>query len=236
MTITRAGPLNWRVPIVDKEGRPTPEFIRYFQQLMDNDTGINSDVTQVVSDVSDIVEVTDGDKGDVVVSGDGTHWVVESAENDFDVTGNVDVGGLLDAPLIESTYIKMLDGVIDFARESDGLVLAEMTGGGTDTSDGIYIFYSEDGVEFRDYIVGATLYGRIGPEGLTSTDGFFSGNVTVADEAYGGSWDGSLEVPTKNAVYDKIESLSGGYRPMVDGSNPPVFIINTEHDLIMVAM
>ena len=37
-----------------------------------------------------------------------------------------------------------------------------------------------------------------------------SGVVTVAsavvdDEAYSGSWDASLEVPTKNAIYDKIE-------------------------------
>lgn len=40
------------------------------------------------------------------------------------------------------------------------------------------------------------------------------GDVTVArtltlgvDDAYGAGWNGSLEVPTKNAVYDKIETL-----------------------------
>lgn len=35
---------------------------------------------------------------------------------------------------------------------------------------------------------------------------------SVPDEAYGVAWNGSTEVPTKNAVYDKIESLasSGG--------------------------
>lgn len=32
-------------------------------------------------------------------------------------------------------------------------------------------------------------------------------DVTVPDEAYGVGWDGNLEVPTKNAVYDKIESF-----------------------------
>jgi hypothetical protein len=31
-------------------------------------------------------------------------------------------------------------------------------------------------------------------------------NVVVADEAYGAGWNGSNEVPTKNAVYDKIEA------------------------------
>jgi len=38
----------------------------------------------------------------------------------------------------------------------------------------------------------------------------FTGDVTVPDEAYGAGWDGSLEVPTKNSVYDKIESMSAG--------------------------
>jgi len=33
------------------------------------------------------------------------------------------------------------------------------------------------------------------------------GDVTVADEVYGSGWNASLEVPTKNAIYDKIETL-----------------------------
>lgn len=33
--------------------------------------------------------------------------------------------------------------------------------------------------------------------------------ATVADEAYGSGWNGSLEVPTKNAVYDKIQTILG---------------------------
>lgn len=44
-------------------------------------------------------------------------------------------------------------------------------------------------------------------------------NCIVADEAYGAGWDGSEEVPTKNAVYDKIElvlttTLPGAYQPL----------------------
>ena len=34
--------------------------------------------------------------------------------------------------------------------------------------------------------------------------------VTVTDEVYGAGWNGSTQVPTKNAVYDKIETLGGG--------------------------
>jgi filamentous hemagglutinin len=36
------------------------------------------------------------------------------------------------------------------------------------------------------------------------------GNVGVTDEAYGNTWDGSFNVPTKNAVYDKIEAIIAG--------------------------
>lgn len=36
----------------------------------------------------------------------------------------------------------------------------------------------------------------------------FSSDVTVPDEVYGAGWNGSLEVPTKNAVYDKIQTLA----------------------------
>jgi hypothetical protein len=38
----------------------------------------------------------------------------------------------------------------------------------------------------------------------------FADPVNVPDEAYGAGWNGSTEVPTKNAIYDKIETLSGG--------------------------
>ena len=33
---------------------------------------------------------------------------------------------------------------------------------------------------------------------------------TVDDTAYGASWDGNTDAPTKNAVYDKIETIGGG--------------------------
>jgi len=44
---------------------------------------------------------------------------------------------------------------------------------------------------------------------LSTGETTFAGDVTVPDEAYGSGWDASLEVPTKNAVYDKIEAVAG---------------------------
>lgn len=45
---------------------------------------------------------------------------------------------------------------------------------------------------------------------------YFDTQYSGSDEAYGSGWNASLAVPTKNAVYDKIESLllaSGTYTP-----------------------
>ncbi len=49
---------------------------------------------------------------------------------------------------------------------------------------------------------------------LPLTGGTLSGDLIVPDEAYDATaWNGSLEVPTKNAIRDKIETLGGGYAP-----------------------
>lgn len=49
---------------------------------------------------------------------------------------------------------------------------------------------------------------------LTAAAAAFSGNVTVPDEAYSSGWNGSLQVPTKNAIYDKLESLGAVFANM----------------------
>ena len=57
---------------------------------------------------------------------------------------------------------------------------------------------------------------------LSTGDATFSGDVSVPDEAYGAGWNASTEVPTKNAVYDEIESLptlaAGTYTPTLTGT------------------
>lgn len=50
---------------------------------------------------------------------------------------------------------------------------------------------------------------------LTHSSGVLtaSGNIAVADDAYAVGWNGSANVPTKNAVYDKIELVLGTTLP-----------------------
>lgn len=48
--------------------------------------------------------------------------------------------------------------------------------------------------------------------------GTFTGDISVPDEAYSASWNASFEVPTKNAIYDKIESLAGATWGAITGT------------------
>lgn len=45
-------------------------------------------------------------------------------------------------------------------------------------------------------------------------------SLSVGDDAYGSGWNGSTDVPTKNAIYDKIETIGGGGGSSYDESNP----------------
>jgi hypothetical protein len=64
--------------------------------------------------------------------------------------------------------------------------------------------------------------------------GIFYTYLTVGDEVYGSDWNGSLEVPTKNALWDKIETIAGGGVPepllLSDGSDaaPALAFTNDE--------
>ena len=46
-------------------------------------------------------------------------------------------------------------------------------------------------------------------------------NLSVADDAYAVGWNGSTNVPTKNAVYDKIESMFTGTANIAVGTTAP---------------
>jgi hypothetical protein len=55
-----------------------------------------------------------------------------------------------------------------------------------------------------------TNFSNLNTDKAEKSGGTFTGDISVPDEAYGAGWNGSLEVPTKNAIYDKIETMLGG--------------------------
>jgi hypothetical protein len=73
----------------------------------------------------------------------------------------------------------------------------------TDTPSGRASWGRSVVIAVKQLIVRASNY-------LPLTGGTLTGDLNVPDEAYGVGWNGSTEVPTKNALYDKIETISGG--------------------------
>lgn len=80
-------------------------------------------------------------------------------------------------------YIEVAIGSDADLDEAYGLYIKDVDGGDTN-----YAIYSE-----------------------TTALSHFDGDIEVPDEAYGSGWNGSLEVPTKNAIYDAFQS--GTYTP-----------------------
>lgn len=74
---------------------------------------------------------------------------------------------------------------------------------------GVVYIVEYDGTQFQ--AIGAGLQAQITALDTEKADlagATFTGDVEVPDEAYGSGWNASVEVPTKNAVYDKIESMN----------------------------
>jgi hypothetical protein len=67
-------------------------------------------------------------------------------------------------------------------------------------------------VDDADAATTRTTIGAVGLTGNETVAGVktFSSDPLIPDEVYGVGWNGSLEPPTKNALYDKIETLGGG--------------------------
>jgi hypothetical protein len=84
------------------------------------------------------------------------------------------------------------------------------------------------------YTTDATVYAR--PEV------FYNGPVSVPDDPYAVGWNGSTEVPTKNAVYDKIEAMpttlavmfhsdSGSSVTLTDQTNAAAFLAGSNRNI-----
>lgn len=81
-----------------------------------------------------------------------------------------------------------------------------LTDSATDSPDTSVTILTSANVSVAVTVVSATLAGAY----LPLAGGTLTGALVVPDEVYGAAWNGSLQVPTKNAVYDKIETLGGG--------------------------
>lgn len=114
--ISQVGPLQWQVPIVDREGRPTPEFIRYFTQLFGNTTTLNGTKQDADDDLTALAALsttglvtrtgTTSYSTRTITAGTGI-----SVSNGNGVSGNpvisstIPIGGTFSVPLLANAMV-----------------------------------------------------------------------------------------------------------------------------------
>lgn len=138
--------------------------------------------------------LSDGDYGDITVSAGGTVVTVESA------AGNLVVAGEMSADAVVGNTISAT-GLSDLQMTSvsELIVWDGFSGGNLNLTQGLIRSSTTGNVD--------------APLTIDATVATFTGAIVVADDAYHATnWNGSANVPTKNAVRDVIEGLSGVYQ------------------------
>lgn len=182
---------------------------------------------QVAKFEGDRATMADGDEAynSFLLSNDGgtqtevarMTWVATDVNAGTSVDGRIDFGVMTGGSLADELS---LDGTKLFPSTSDGLAL----GDGTNMWSDLFL------------ASGAVINFNNGNATITHSAGLLTSNVDIAvpDEAYGVGWNGSTEVPTKNAVYDKIETIGGGSSCVTIIPMPMVPAIDTANVTITV--
>lgn len=142
-------PLNINVPIVDQNGRPTPAFLRWVQDIL----GVTGQVVPLVTpaEVSGVLDILGDDQGSVLYR-DETQWDALPPGTAGDVLTTAGVGAnpswqtpvraFLDLSDVPVTYTGSGGLVVAVKASEDGLEFVPDTGG-----DDISILFDASGLE-----------------------------------------------------------------------------------------
>ena len=188
----------------------------------------NNDLTlQTGNATTGSITIADGANGAITINPDGSGHVIAAVTGG---SGQFLVGDGSSIAVVSSNGPQSLlletntgtnSGVIAINQGANANITISPNGTGITQVDGsITPLTNDDGAlgsttnQFSDLFLasGGVINFNNGNATLTHSAGLITSNVDIAvpDEVYGVGWNGSLEAPTKNAVYDKIETLGGG--------------------------
>jgi len=197
-----------------------------FGVLDSNITGSNNTAfgnSALMTNISGILNVAIGNTSLFANTTGQNNVGIGSATLSANTTGNFNIGigadsGKFITTGLSNTLIGYSSGGT-LVTGQNNIFIGSSADWGSDTSSKLVIgnfMYADlvtKEVSFRydasnEVKIGVSSTGGVTFDAVGSGAGFtFSDDVSVPDEAYGAGWNGSLEVPTKNAVYDKIETL-----------------------------
>lgn len=150
-------------------------------------------------------DVNDKDYGDVVVSGTGSSWAVDNDSHDHTAVGST-------VTINAADIIDLNAGTAITADLEEETHTSEHAVSGSDT-----VFPADPGADrylMWDDVPGELVWAAIAGVGdMTKAvydvlrDGFVDGN----DTAYGAAWNGNINAPSMNAVYDQINNKSRSF-------------------------
>lgn len=189
-------PLSTNFQIVDDKGMPTQYFVRWAQQKQ---LDIKASVSGIKSSTNNAVVRWKGASGTSIQDSGVT---IDNSNNLY-TPGTITAGANStgEAASFEGPGLGLSAVTFISLKDKAGTRMGYL---GKVISGSYDIYLASD---FGNFIIrpGSVNAAVFTPLGVTVT-----GQVTVTDDAYDPDWAGSVEVPTKNAVYTKIQSLPGG--------------------------
>lgn len=202
--------------------------------------------------------VSDGDKGDITVTGSGATWTIDndvvtnakSANMAADtIKGRANGAGTGDPTDLTATQVRTIINVANGATANS--TDAQLRDRATHTGSQLLSTISDVTATATEvnYIDGVTssIQTQLGTKandsdvvhdtGVETIAGVktFSSDPLIPDEVYGAGWNGSLEPPTKNAVYDKIQAIDlGTVDSVVAGTNIDVDATDPANPIVAV--